>query len=99
MKGVIAAGHDSVGKFKVRNNKALEPSSYRCPSCRKEPGLIVHWDAKIHLPKRILEAPSFILHSKSHTMVRVVGLTCGCYAKVHRQIAHINGNGRRRKDG
>lgn len=49
---------------------------------------------KIKLPEGIKPGPTLIGYQKYGVSVRGpkwLGLNCGCYAKFHRQIAHIQG--------
>lgn len=66
-----------------------------CEACGHERGQCLHI-TKIVLPKDIKPGATMIAF-KRHQAGRAVsaepiswiGLTCGCYAKFHRQIAHI----------
>jgi hypothetical protein len=76
----VGVGKDSLGPFNVQDGRL-------CPSCGHA-GLVITYKRKPKLSDYVRSAPALILRGR-----RTIGLTCGCYAKLHRQITHINGNG------
>jgi hypothetical protein len=75
-------GRDDFGPFKIKEGE--------CPKCQHE-GLVVQYTAAPRLSDYVKKARALILNGK-----RIIGLTCGCYAKYHRQVAHIE-SGRRKR--
>jgi hypothetical protein len=75
----VAIGRDTLGEFNVCDEA-------ECPNC-KHVGLLIWYKTKPKLSDYVRNAPSLILKGR-----RQIGLTCGCYAKLHRQITHIKEN-------
>jgi len=74
----IARGVDSLGTFNVMDNEI-------CPNC-KHAGQIVVYRTKPKMSDYVRDAPSLVMKKPG----RRIGFTCGCYAKLHRQIVHID---------
>jgi len=74
----IAVGRDALGPFNVEEAQ--------CSRCSHQ-GLVIHYKVKPKLDPYVRDARSLVMRKPS----RQIGLTCGCYAKLHRQIVHING--------
>jgi ribosomal protein RSM22 (predicted rRNA methylase) len=67
---------------------ALSPHAKKCPLCGEQGRVI---DVADFQTPRTFRAPATIMWSRATEGVHTaIGLTCGCYAKLHRQIAHIN---------
>jgi hypothetical protein len=81
---IIASGSDSIGNFEVQI-----PGF--CPKCNENVEVSIHYKsaAAVNRALRALrvdpDTPSLILK-----VPRELGVTCGCYATFHRQIAHIS---------
>ena len=82
-----SVGVDRFGPFWVGSGK--------CGYCDK-PEVVVRYMHKPRIPEYPRSSPSLILLGRSIRWTRQVGVTCGCYAKAHRQVAHIEGPGGRR---
>lgn len=75
-------GSDELGKFTV-----LIPG--HCASCDADTDVVIKYAVQslgVHLRKRGIDpqTPSLVLKRKGE-----IGVTCGCYGKFHRQVAHI----------
>lgn len=78
---LVCNGEDSLGKFRV-------DCPGHCGTCHKDTDAVVVYTTGIW--KRLKEmgvdrtkTPSLLLKTKD------IGVTCGCYAKFQRQVAHI----------
>lgn len=58
-----------------------------CPICEKDTWVILV--KKITLPDGITPSKRLIIFKDDHKEYPSIGIGCGCYAKFHRQIAHI----------
>lgn len=77
-------GRDSLGDFEL-----FIPIRTSCGICNRK-GLCVRYQDKPSLGRYAAEAPGLLLRNKkTSNFIRTIGINCGCYAKVHRQIAHI----------
>lgn len=79
-------GQDALGKFQVIVDD--------CPVCGFKDGYCVRWKDTPKVDDYVKNARSFLLRVKNYASTRLhrqVGINCGCYAKVHRQMVHING--------
>lgn len=71
------------------------PGGLRCENCHTHTNVIIRIK-KVNLPAGIQPATSLIAYMpKPQTLDEIVplqylGITCGCYARFHRQICHIN---------
>ena len=77
-------GHDKLGAIHVQFDE--------CSRCGEE-GVCVRWLGKMKISDYAKKANSLILKKKDK---QVLGITCGCYSRFHRQLAYIE-CGRRRK--
>lgn len=73
-------GEDKFGRFKI------EPGE--CGVCGKFSIRVSYKDTP-KVTGYVRKARSFLLKHKKRGLIRKVGINCGCYAKVHRQIVHI----------
>jgi hypothetical protein len=79
-------GQDLIGRISVTVGQ--------CGYCLHE-GLRVRYSGKVTLPKDIEPSTKLILYRPDYISTpqknrkQQLGITCGCYAKFHRQIAHI----------
>lgn len=93
-----ATGRDDLGSFAV-----LVPG--HCHACSKDTDVIVRYHASQvtnNLKKKLAIkdlklAPSLILLVNGK--IAEIGVTCGCYAKFHRQVAHISDTRKSVKSG
>lgn len=76
-------GRDKLGPFVMR-------SSVPCGVCGKQVMCSVHYERKPLVSEYVSKAKSLLLkNKKTGKFIRTVGINCGCYAKVHRQIKAI----------
>lgn len=75
---VLHKGSDDFGTFRLREGKV-------CQACGQRGVAVIYRPKYLELEKEVLEAPSLILKDSG----KPIGVTCGCYAKLHRQVAHI----------
>jgi hypothetical protein len=79
-------GEDKFGKFKIVPGE--------CKVC-DEFAICVHYKETPRVSDYVKQARSFVLRIKNRggkpQLHRRVGISCGCYAKAHRQVAHISG--------
>ena len=66
---------------------ALSPHIKRCGRCGKKARCIDI--ATVTLPGSMTWAATLLWDKVAETHITNVGLTCGCYARFHRQVAHI----------
>ena len=87
--GFFAVGEDSLGNFVLVLGE--------CPNCRQTTQLIVRYRA--HGKKTRWAPPSWAQNQKKPSPSWImdfldkhpsIGFTCGCYSKMHRQMAHID---------
>lgn len=79
-------GHDSLGEFKI-----LMGAPY-CRVCERRSMVCIRYLASPKVNAYVAKAKSLLIHNKkTGNFIRTIGINCGCYAKVHRQIAHIEG--------
>jgi hypothetical protein len=83
----------------------LDGALHMCPVCHTRQHCIQIY--KVTLPENVKPQHSMILYRRGtnpslaspdfvpHTFI---GVTCGCYAKAHRQMAHIVHNRKERKN-
>lgn len=69
-------GKDSFGQFGT--------CTARCSVCEEPNHIVLQYIGDLKLPPGIA-VEATILEEKD----RGIGITCGCYAKFHRQVAHI----------
>jgi hypothetical protein len=76
-------GEDNLGKFTV-----LIPG--HCGACGQDTDTSILYKGalKMRLKEKGIEPNSLILFDQNK--LRHIGVTCGCYAKLQRQIAHIS---------
>jgi hypothetical protein len=75
-------GEDKFGKFTLD----LRIAEAFCDCCGHSTSVRVRYDVQtIRLPDGIKTSDT-ILHTPSHMGI---GIVCGCYAKFHRQVTHI----------
>jgi hypothetical protein len=67
-------GEDAFGQFVIESGI--------CPKCGQA-GLIVRYGPEVHLPQGISCSATILRDGRS------VGLLCGDYGKLHRQVTHI----------
>jgi hypothetical protein len=81
---IIASGSDSIGNFEVQI-----PGF--CPKCNENVEVSVHYKSAAAV-NRALRARGIDPNAVSLILKvpRDLGVTCGCYAAFHRQIAHID---------
>jgi hypothetical protein len=77
-------GHDKIGKFIMNDNRMPN----KCGICREDAICLRYTSSGLHISSYIREAPSFLMRNRNK-WIRTIGITCGCYAKVHRQMVHI----------
>lgn len=82
------SGTDGVGEFRLYMDGAS------CEKCGKDGVIIVSY-RKLFLTKYVREAKSLILFNTKGKKRRL-GIECGCYSKLHRQVTHIR-NGEEKK--
>jgi len=79
---IVAKGSDDLSLFKVNI------TGY-CRTCNKAVEVSVKYSPvaifKVLEGRGIKEGPSLLLKPTAE-----IGVTCGCYAKFHRQVAHIS---------
>lgn len=81
---MIASGSDSIGNFEVEIPGL-------CPRCNDGVEVCIHYKSPAAVNRALKalgidpELPSLILK-----IPRDLGVTCGCYASFHRQVAHIS---------
>ena len=90
-KGFMAVGQDDFGLFACVLGT--------CPKCNVASQLVVTYnvhpnmteDQRYHLPEGVeTDTPSLIMRwSPTDDNPPHIGFTCGCYARFHRQVAHI----------
>lgn len=79
-------GHDSLGEFIVLGITFRRKS---CGICGKT-GTSIRYEDTPKVSTYAAKARSLLIRNKrTKNFIRTIGITCGCYAKVHRQIAHI----------
>lgn len=80
------SGEDSLGFFDTENYK-------RCGVCHESPiGTVIVYRHAPKLSDYVKHSRSLLLRVDAGTKVRLarrVGVNCGCYAKVHRQVKAI----------
>lgn len=82
-------GEDKFGKFTLSMAHGMS-----CDCCGASTSVRVRYDQQtIRLPDGI-EATDTILRTPSHMGI---GIVCGCYAKFHRQVTHIQETMKARK--
>ena len=88
--GITAVVEDSYGKGDVVLGN--------CVSCGEKDQLVVIYRGDLNLPEGIKQDDSkLIIKALDEWKGRYgVGFTCGCYAKFHRQVAHIEDRMKRR---
>lgn len=74
-------GRDAFGRFDLVEKD--------CPCCSKASQLVVWYHNTPDIPQYALNSPSLLIRLSSTRIAWRVGITCGCYAKLHRQVAHI----------
>lgn len=81
---VISSGVDKFGAFAVREG--------RCGVCGKHE-LCIQYHHRPRIPEYSRTSPSLLVRVRREVGrgVRQLGLTCGCYGKLHRQVGHIEG--------
>lgn len=72
-------GQDKFGKFTVTYKMHL------CDCCSRTVLMTVHYRETPKLPEGI-DVAATVLHNPLRMWM---GVDCGCYAKFHRQVAHI----------
>lgn len=89
---VIASysGRDDFGPFLMALDGINAAKGLTCAACHSEVNFAVRYKpgSGFHLPKykgRELTPAETILKKRTN----VLGVTCGCYAKLHRQVCHI----------
>src|SRR5512140_2822090 len=70
---------------------ALRPRVGKCPLC-EQPGQRVIDILNITVPESFGVRATILWNRYLDERYDAVGLTCGCYAKFHRQVAHITGS-------
>jgi hypothetical protein len=81
---MIANGSDSIGNFEVQIPGL-------CPNCNDRVEVSIQYRSGPAVDRALKalgidpKTPSLILD-----VSKDIGVTCGCYAKFHRQIAHIS---------
>lgn len=64
----------------------------RCGVCGKRNTISVTYKDRPMVSAYVAKAPSLLIRNKkTKNFIRTIGINCGCYAKIHRQIAHIEG--------
>lgn len=80
---LITTGQDKFGAFEVFRNPRGEEEM--CIAGEHTPQLmLVYLDGFPHLPEGIDGERTILVSPEA-----AIGIDCGCYAKFHRQIAHI----------
>ena len=79
MSKKVGEGRDAFGPFNLEEGF--------CDSCEMNNDLNVRWYGKnaLQLPAGIDVESTILKHPH-----RKVGINCGCYGKLHRQVAHIH---------
>lgn len=92
-------GEDNLGKFTI-----YVPD--KCQVCEKESEVGLYYrskDSRMNLKSLGIEAEDTILYTARGTLgkgrgsLKHIGITCGCYAKLQRQIAHIRDKKKKRE--
>lgn len=73
----VMVGRDDFGRFQAF------PHPTQCEICHGQEHMILQY-LELKLPKGI-DIPRTIIKDTNC----LIGITCGCYAKFHRQVAHI----------
>lgn len=97
-------GEDTLGKFIVSRwetkcgvcgKRQRKPRAKRQGKGSAELMLFVVYQGKPTFSPYVSQARSLLMRNKTTgKFTRIVGITCGCYSKVHRQIAHIESSSR-----
>lgn len=87
----MSSGHDRVGRFVVIMGRPRNSSRFACSSCGMQGQPVVRYLEKLKVDEKVECAPSFIGRGR-----RTFGVSCGCYARLHRQLVHIEEWSRRR---
>jgi hypothetical protein len=81
-------GTDRLGKFEIKSG--------HCGVCHEGrargfmPIMVVQYKDSPKVPDYVAQSKSLLIRNKkTKNFIRTIGINCGCYAKVHRQIAHI----------
>ncbi len=83
--GATFKGSDKLGKFTLRQ-------AVCCGVCGKKVMTCVHYEQKPKVTEYVAKARSLLIRNKrTNKFIRTIGINCGCYAKVHRQLVHIAG--------
>lgn len=78
----LTKGEDNIGKFQMFQQG-------NCPVCRATVGVSLRYTSRtLKITDYVKNAPSFLLQARS------IGVSCGCYGRMQRQIAHIEGGKR-----
>jgi hypothetical protein len=85
-------GQDKFGKFRIEGGQ-------ECPVCRTEEQWCITYTSTAKIEDYAKRAPGLILKradrlDRTPILWRRIGITCGCYGKLHRQVAHITDNGK-----
>lgn len=90
MKTMISTGKDKFGAFAIERNHEQEQEL--CISCDEPMPIKLEYLDLMGFPEGI-DVKATILKDEH----AAIGITCGCYAKLHRQVAHIEDAQKRQK--
>lgn len=80
---IVTHGEDAFGRFHIKTGF--------CGTCDFNCGALVQYVNPPEFPEGIERARTILKGS------RKIGIDCGCYGKLHRQVAHISDGIKRRK--
>lgn len=74
----------------------LAPGLRKCPICDQRVRVINV--AEFMLPEGMTAAATILFDRKAQRQHTAIGMSCGCYARLHRQIAHITDSMQHRQE-
>ena len=85
-------GEDAFGPFLITGGP--------CTVCndRKSNVVVKYRPSTLELPSNIDPARTILKGSKKNPADNYIGIACGCYGKLHRQVAHIVDSIKRREE-
>lgn len=81
----LRKGEDKLGTFRI----ITLPDKPICGVCRRRVAVVQYRSAPKVSDYAAAAKGLLIRNKKTSKYIRTIGINCGCYAKVHRQIAHI----------
>lgn len=74
----------------IIEGQAVRTANDKCHACGGAVGVLIKV-SKITLPEGIKPGKTLIAYRDEKKAHGQIGVTCGCYARFHRQVAHIQG--------